>query len=369
MERQLRALISRLLDRGVDVVVVSRTLGLSEHPRLRWLKVPGPARPFALAYPWFAVAASIIVALRTKGILHSTGAIVFNRAHVTTVHYVHNRRGRRVSRNRRETLPYRLNAAVVGVMSRAGEWLVYSSPGRSGTLVAVSDPLAEELRIAFPARASSIRVVGNGVDTDQFRPDPEARGRVREELGLADDKLLALFVGSEWRGKGAHIAVAALGDAPEWHLAVVGEGSRAELDDIASRLRVQERLLVIGEVSNPERYYAAADAFVLPSSYESFSLASFEAAASGLPVIATDVGAISEIVEAGGGLFTERTPEAVAAALLSLEGDPEGRTRMAARARACVFRFDWRQVVEEYVGLYQSPEPRPQGVPEAVGAP
>ena len=56
------------------------------------------------------------------------------------------------------------------------------------------------------------------------------------------------------------------------------------------------RVHLVGESAQPERYYAAADAFVLPSEYESFSLAAFEAAASGVPVIATDVGAINLIV-------------------------------------------------------------------------
>ena len=66
----------------------------------------------------------------------------------------------------------------------------------------------------------------------------------------------------------------------------------------------------------PERYYAAADAFVLPSAYESFSLAAFEAAASGLPIVATDVGAVGEIVNAGGGIFIERNAESLAEALM-----------------------------------------------------
>ena len=87
MEHQLQALVTGLLDRGVSVEVVSRTLGLPGHPRLRWRRVRGPARPFPLAYPWFALVASSMLTWSRRGLLHTTGAIVLNRADVCTVHY------------------------------------------------------------------------------------------------------------------------------------------------------------------------------------------------------------------------------------------------------------------------------------------
>ena len=74
------------------------------------------------------------------------------------------------------------------------------------------------------------------------------------------------------------------------------------------RPRRRASLHFVTETPEPERYYAAADAFVLPSAYESFSLAAFEAAAAGLPVLATDVGAVGEIVNGGGGSSSSGTP-------------------------------------------------------------
>ncbi len=149
-------------------------------------------------------------------------------------------------------------------------------------------------------------MIRNGVDTRRFRPDGTARREIRDELDLTQNVALALFVGSEWSRKGVDIAVEALVDAPSWHLAVVGRGDADALRRRAELLDVEARLHVVGESTKPEQYYAAADAFVLPSAYETFSLAAFEAAASGLPVVATRVGAIDEIVTAGGGLFVER---------------------------------------------------------------
>ena len=353
MERQLQVLITRLLNSGVNVNVVARTLDLPAHAGLRWRRVPGLARPFPLAYPWFMLVASSMLVWRRQGVLHTTGAIVFNRSDVCTVHYVHNGKAGSVERGRRTTFAYRINAALARWMSRAGERLIYSSPSLSHVLVAVSRPVAEELSAAYPHRSAAIRVIENAVDMERFRPDADARREVRGKLGIGVELSLALFVGSDWQRKGAHVAVGALAKAPSWHLAVLGQGDAAGLLALAERLGVSSRLHLAAETRYPERYYAAADAFVLPSAYESFSLAAFEAAAAGLPVIATNVGAVGEIVDGGGGVIVERTPESLASALKALEAEPESRAAMSARGRACVRRFDWDAVVEEYVDVYQ----------------
>lgn len=353
MERQLLELITRLLEREINVAVVSRTLKLAPHPRLRWHRIPGTARPVALAYPWFALAASLMLIRRRTGVLHTTGAIVFNRAHVCTVHYLHSGGGRSLARMRYPTPHYRLNAAAVRAMSRLSERLVYGSPALSRTLVAVSAQLATELIEQFPNRARSVRMIRNGVDTRRFRPDRTARRDVRDALGVGQDVALALFVGSEWRGKGVHIAVEALANAPSWHLAVVGRGDAEALRRMAERFGVAPRLHIVGESTDPERYYAAADAFVLPSAYETFSLVAFEAAASGLPVVATDVGAIKEIVTAGGGICIERTSVSLAAALRRLETNTNEALAMSERAREKALCFDWDAITDQYVSLYR----------------
>jgi glycosyltransferase involved in cell wall biosynthesis len=353
MERQLRALICGLLNSGVNVDIVSRTLDLPAHASLRWRRVRGPARPFPVAYPWFMLMATAMLLWKRRGVLHATGAIICNRSAVCTVHYVHDGGGGTIDRRRRATYAYRVNAVLARWLSRSGERLIYSSPSLSRVLVAVSKPLAQELARSYPARSSSIRVVENGVDLDRFRPDAASRADVRRALGIPEEQSLALFVGSNWRGKGAHIAVSALADAPSWHLAVVGDGEAAELLSLAEGLGVRPRLHLVAETPHPEHYFAAADAFVLPSAYESFSLAAFEAAAAGVPVLATNVGAIAEIVGAGGGVFIERTPESVARSLTALEADPGASAAMSARGRACAARFGWDAVVEGYVALYR----------------
>ena len=322
MEQHLRELVTGLLERDVYVTVVSRTLGLAPHERLRWRRVPGPSRPFVLAYPWYAAVASLMLLRRGPGALHTTGAIVLNRADVCTVHYVHNDPASHVNRASRATLFHRFNGRVGRIMSRAFERFVYGSGNRSALLVAVSEPIGEELSRAFPQRSGDVRVIGNGVDTKRFAPDATVRKVVRDELGLREGIFIALFVGSEWRGKGLDIAIDALAICTTCHLVVVGDGDATEARRRAVALGVDDRLKLVGETSEPERYYAAADAFVLPSAYESFSIAAFEAAASGLPVVATAVGAIPALIEAGGGIQIDAEPDDLAAALERLERNP-----------------------------------------------
>lgn len=89
MERQLTELVNGLLAAGDRVTVISWSCDLPPHSGLRWVRVPGPSRPFAISYPWFLLAASVLARLRGRGILHSTGAIVLNRVDVCTVHFCH----------------------------------------------------------------------------------------------------------------------------------------------------------------------------------------------------------------------------------------------------------------------------------------
>src|SRR6185436_1989049 len=105
------------------------------------------------------------------------------------------------------------------------------------------------------------------VDAKRFAPNASTRLLVRDELGLREQDFVALFVGSEWRGKGLDIAIDALAMTPECHLLVVGDGDAIEARRRAEALGVAARLWLVGQTDEPERYYAAADAFVLPSAY------------------------------------------------------------------------------------------------------
>jgi UDP-glucose:(heptosyl)LPS alpha-1,3-glucosyltransferase len=172
-----------------------------------------------------------------------------------------------------------------------------------------------------------------------------ARQETRSRLGVDDSAVVALFLGGDWHRKGLPEIVSALAmpevpfDVVLW---VVGRGNRAEVERMARRLGVRSRVTVVGEVPDVVPLYAAADIFVLASNYETFSIPCFEAAASGLPIIATDVHGARDIVSEGeGGILVDRTPQSIASALLRLAVDEEHRHRMGKRANQYAAAFTW----------------------------
>jgi len=355
MERQAERLVDGLLDAGVSVTVIARSCSLHPRPGLTFVRVRVPRRPAAIAFPAFFAVASVLVARRRGGaLLHTTGALVGNRADVATVHYCHRAAGPKVegSRASRPSPAYRLNSAVDGVLARTAERWCYR-PSRTRLLCAVSQGVAAELRAGFPRAARTVRTVPNGVDSRQFRPDRQAREEVRLELGLTDDVPLALFVGGDWARKGLRHVVDALGQAPAWHLAVAGAGDRQELRARARARGAEDRLQLLGVVHDMPRLYAAADAFVFPTAYEAFPLVALEAAASGLPLLVTRVNGVEDLLRDGvNGWFVDADAADIARRLTQLGADRPLAERLSAAARAAASVFSWEAMTDGYLGLY-----------------
>lgn len=348
MERQLTELITGLLAGGTRVTVISWTCDLPPHPNMRWHRVRGPSRPFPIAYPWFLLVASLLVRLRGRGIVHSTGAILLTRTDVCTVHFCHRAFAKlpQFSRASRSGLAYRLNARASRMMSRLAERWCYR-PAKAGRLVGVSLGVARELRENYPAMADRVTVIPNGVDTGTFHPPEE--GTATGEPG----RLRALFVGSEWERKGLGIAIEALRDNPGVSLTVVGSGDAEAYGRAAEAAGVLDRVEFAGASADVASWFRRADVFVLPTAYETFSLVTYEAAASGLPLLVTRVNGVEDLLRDGeNGWFVERRPEDVGARLRTLAEDPELRLSMGAAARRDSLEHSWRRVVERYRDLY-----------------
>lgn len=353
MEHQSAQLVSRLLTAGYAVTVVARTCSLPEHARLRFRRVRTPRRPFALAYPAFFIAASLVAARRRGALLHTTGAIIANRADLSTVHYCHRSAVTRVdSRASRAGVLYKLNAAAAKLLSLAGERWCYR-PQRTGVLCAVSNGVARELEDGFPTMRGAIRTVPNGVDLSAFAPDTEARARLRRKLRIENQASVAVFVGGDWQRKGLRHVVDALLDAPQWHLLVAGTGDSRLLVEQARDAGTATRLHILGHISETPALYAAADAFVLPTAYEAFPLVALEAAATGLPLLVTRVNGVEDLLEHGrNGWFIERDGSTIAQRLEQLRADPGSARRMGEASRSAAARYSWESMAAEYHSIY-----------------
>ncbi|MBA2580267.1 MAG: glycosyltransferase family 4 protein [Thermoleophilaceae bacterium] len=182
-----------------------------------------------------------------------------------------------------------------------------------------------------------LRMVHCGVDPEAFRPVGE-----RNSYG---GPTRILHVGRLVQVKGHAILLHALAELARCGLDItatlVGDGpKRTELEQLAEGLGIAEKVTFTGSVGQDEirSYYAAADIFCLPSFAEGVPVVLMEAMASGLPVVATRVTGIPELVEAGvsGLLATPGRTDEIAAALRRLAESPELRTSMGRAGRGHV---------------------------------
>lgn len=354
MERAQSRIVERLLERGWNVTVLARVCDLPPQPGLRWTRVRTPRAPFVIAFPTFAICAAVLLATGARDrVVTTLGAIVPSRIDAATVQFCHHGfDGAGAAPNRGGTTPVdRVHQWLARQMARAMESWCYR-PSRVRQLIAVSPGIREELQLAFPALAASVTVIANGVDAAHFRPDDATRTSVRSSLGISPASRAAIFVGGDWERKGLDVALRALATTPDWILLVVGPGDRRRYEVIAASVGVADRVMFAGPQADTWPFFAAADAFVLPTRYEGFALVTLEAAAAGLPLLLTAAaGAGALLVPGVNGCLLERTPEAFAGAL-ALLSDTEVAKRMGEEARAAVGKFGWSEIGDAHAGLY-----------------
>lgn len=217
--------------------------------------------------------------------------------------------------------------------------------------------------LALPA-TTRIEVIPNFVDPDEFHPSAEPPELLRLFPALSQTspgRPALLLHASNFRAvKRVGDAVRALAEVLRVQPAVlvlVGDGpERQAVAALAAGLGVSGQVAFLGEQLHVGRFLAQADLFLLPSEQESFGLAALEALASGVPVVATDVGGLPEVVRHGetGWLVPVGNPEALAAAVLRLLGDQPRRMAMGLAARAdAIARFRPDPLVSRVEALYQ----------------
>jgi len=186
---------------------------------------------------------------------------------------------------------------------------------------------------------TKVKVLYNGIGEVFFSPSHK-REEMRRNLGIATDAFVVITVGSLTEKKGQQYLIDACKRVPNAHLLVVGDGYlRFELEKHAS-----DHIRFLGARSDIRDLYAASDVFVLPSLWEGMPNAMLEALASGLPVVATDVGGVSEIVEndKNGFLVPARDSDALRGATETLKNGLEMRARMSGNASLSVKNMTWR---------------------------
>ena len=229
--------------------------------------------------------------------------------------------------------------------------------GAADLRVAVSAELGERLERIAPGRRTA--VVPNGVDAKLFAELPE-RAEARERFDLPPSRQVIGFAGGLRPWHGVETAIQALPSTGDVMLAVAGDGPQREtLEQIAAERGVADRVRWLGHLPHDEvpAFLAALDAAVLPyPALDGFAfspLKLYEYLAAGVPVVASDIGQVREVLEGGrwGTLVPPGDHEALAAALRSVTASPDARARAADARQHTLAHHSWDERARRLGGL------------------
>jgi len=218
-------------------------------------------------------------------------------------------------------------------------------------IVTVSSAARDAIATAFGVARSRIDVVPNGVDTELFRPLPG--------IGRFPSRIVTV-ISSDQPSKGLdHLieAVAKLRTERDVELVVIGKGGTGDVARRAARrFGIERAVKCVGRVETLEmvRLITSSAVAVVPSLYEGFSLPAVEAMACGTPLVATEAGALREVVGDAAVLIPPADAGALASALDRVLDDPELAAHLgdAGRERALA-RFSWATAAEATADVYR----------------
>jgi UDP-glucose:(heptosyl)LPS alpha-1,3-glucosyltransferase len=244
-------------------------------------------------------------------------------------------------------------------VNRLVEKMVYVRNGRV-RIIANSEKVKRDiLRYYGQVDPARIHVIRNGVDLDRFHPRRRKEGcRIRAELGLRPDTVVILFLAHNFRLKGLHCLIRALGGASmpmhDWVLLVGGRGNRRTFRDLSNRHELSGRTHFLDQVVFPETLLAACDMLVHPTFYDPFSNVCLEAMAAGVPVITTACNGASELIEDGRSGFVVSDPWSVELlrqriySLMNMD-----RQRMGTEARSTAEHYSWDRHIAAVESIYR----------------
>jgi glycosyltransferase involved in cell wall biosynthesis len=352
--------------RGHDVLVVAGTLAEGEESMeyvadelgVHVLKLPALQRPLSLRADSEAIRRLVgILRTRRPDVLHTHTAKAGATGRIAAL---------MSGSGRPKTVVHTYHGHVLsGYFSRRWERVFRRIESvlahATGTLIAVSDEVRDDLVRLGVARAERFVVVPYGFDLPEWSDaDDEARARIRSELGLEDDTFLVGWAGRLTAIKRPLDLVRALravvDDGVDGVLVLVGDGElREETEALAGELGVAERTRFAGFQRRIREWYAAADASLLTSANEGTPVVAIESLAAGRPVVATRAGGTGTVVRDGesGYLLEIGDVDGLARRLGELARDPALRRRLGDAGAADVReRFATARMADEIEVVY-----------------
>lgn len=229
--------------------------------------------------------------------------------------------------------------------------------GRVNKVIAVSGVAAKFIKSFIPS--VPVEVIPNGVDIRKF--SPQGSKKLRESLG-AD--FVILYVGRLVYRKGVHYLVDSMEfiirECPKAILVIVGDGPlKRHLKERILELGLSRSIVFLGKITDDELpdVYRSSDVLVMPSLFgESLGIVALEGMASGVPVIASSIGGLKEVIVDGvtGLLLKSVSPKVIAETVFRLCSDPELSWSLSVRARSVVERkYSWDAIIPKIEEVYK----------------
>jgi glycosyltransferase involved in cell wall biosynthesis len=235
-------------------------------------------------------------------------------------------------------------------------WRDFSRIFNRADRVTTPTPLAASL-LAAQGFDREVEAVSCGIDLARFHPHTEPKAWARKMFELPD-RPTALFVGRLDEEKRLDQLVRALPyllNDTDAQVAIVGKGNqRTELERLAKRIGVGDRVFFLGYVpdENMPQAFAAADVFAMPGVAELQSIATLEAMASGLPVVAANAMALPHLVDGNGYLFEPGDVLGLAGHLSKILTDEDLRTRLGKASRDLALTHDHQSSLARFEQIY-----------------
>jgi len=239
-------------------------------------------------------------------------------------------------------------------------------------LIAATPIEKEQLSALYGAEVDKVEIIPPGVNLKHFKPLP--KDEARRTIGVADDHKMILFVGRIQPLKGIDTLIRSIALVRQRQpalteklcLSIIGGNPGAEADDeqaefqrlhsLKEELGLSDLVAFLGakDQNTLVNYYSAAEMVVMPSHYESFGMVALEAMACATPVIASDVGGLTYIVEDGfnGYLVPSQDDAAMADKITLMLRYPGLRNHLGDQARRWVERFDWSIIGDDILSIY-----------------
>lgn len=224
----------------------------------------------------------------------------------------------------------------------------------AATVIALSEQMKKVMIAIAPCKVS---IVPNGIFLDQFRSQQE-----RDDLKERDTKTI-IFVGRLREVKGVRYLIDAMkiihAADPEVKLIIIGEGEERQL--IERRIieyGLEHCITLTGAIPNEEvsTFLATSDIFLLPSLSEGFGIVIIEAMAAGLPIIASRVGGIPDLITDGkeGFLVEPKNPQQIAERVLYLINEEFLRKEISLKNRSIAEKYDWSLITQQLEEIYKN---------------